>query len=205
MLTMGSICSVSQCARPHLAKGFCNRHWLRWKRHAHPLAGGVSPNPSGLLCSVKDCERPSKSAKGLCILHSRRLKRSGTTDRPHKKNEATCLTAGCPEPSTKLKVCDTHYATLYRKRKPLYALWLQMKQRCTNPNLKQWHRYGGRGIAVCARWQQSFEDFVSDMGPRPSSKHQIDRIDNDGHYEPANCHWATAKEQTLNHPHWRHA
>lgn len=73
-----------------------------------------------------------------------------------------------------------------------------MKQRCYNPNNPNYHRYGGRGIRVCQRWRDSCAAFVADMGPRPSPKHTVDRIDNDGNYEPGNVRWATMKEQHRN-------
>lgn len=73
-----------------------------------------------------------------------------------------------------------------------------MINRCTNQNHSNYSRYGARGISVCAEWRSSFERFLSDMGPRPSPSHSIDRIDNDRGYEPGNCRWATAREQGAN-------
>jgi len=72
-----------------------------------------------------------------------------------------------------------------------------MKCRCFVPNANGYHSYGGRGITVCDRWKDSFENFYKDMGRKPENK-SLDRIDPNGHYEPKNCRWATAKEQQNN-------
>jgi hypothetical protein len=79
---------------------------------------------------------------------------------------------------------------------PLHCTWRMMLQRCENPRYTFYDRYGGRGIKVCERWHV-FANFVADMGARPERK-TLDRIDNDGNYEPGNCRWATGKEQQAN-------
>ena len=81
-------------------------------------------------------------------------------------------------------------------RHPSYIVWIGMLERCNNPNHLSYKNYGGRGIKVCKRWLD-FTKFLQDMGERPSPELQIDRIDNDGNYEPGNCKWSTRKEQTL--------
>lgn len=81
---------------------------------------------------------------------------------------------------------------------PEHRVWLAMLNRCTSRTSDSWDRYGGRGISVCARWLDSFPNFLADMGPRPSLTYSIDRIDNSRGYEPGNCRWATMREQGRN-------
>src|SRR6266478_9964948 len=87
-----------------------------------------------------------------------------------------------------------HGHTRHRKRSPEHQAWQNMKDRCLNPNNPQFHLWGGRGITIYQPWIDSFEAFFAYVGPRPSPKHELDRIDPDGDYVPGNVIWATHKE-----------
>ncbi len=88
----------------------------------------------------------------------------------------------------------THGATGSKE----YRAWLAMRERCTCPRYERYDRYGGRGISVCPQWQESFQEFLRDVGNAPSPYHSLGRLDNDGNYEPSNVCWQTAKEQAAN-------
>lgn len=79
-----------------------------------------------------------------------------------------------------------------------YYTWQAMKRRCSSPSDKRYEDYGGRGISVCTRWQESYEAFLADMGLPPSKSHQIERLDNDGDYEPGNCEWVLREQNGRN-------
>lgn len=103
------------------------------------------------------------------------------------------------------KSCGCHNLEVARSRathrsgkSSEYKSWNGLKDRCLNPKSRVFHRYGGRGITVCERWQNSFENFIADMGPKPTAKHSIDRIDNEKGYFPENCKWSNQTEQTRN-------
>lgn len=79
-----------------------------------------------------------------------------------------------------------------------YKTWCRMKERCYNPRIKNYADYGGRGISVCPRWLESFENFYTDMGPRPGNGYSIERKNVNAGYSKGNCRWATSKEQARN-------
>ena len=100
---------------------------------------------------------------------------------------------GCLKKEKLRKISSTHGNSNH----PLYGIWSGMIHRCTNKNIPNYKNYGGRGIYVCERWLK-FDNFVSDMGNRPSQPHSIDRINNDDGYHPKNCRWSLPREQQLN-------
>lgn len=112
-----------------------------------------------------------------------------------------CIKQGCDSTNILARgYCSTHYKTEYWfKRKPLYVTWEGMIRRCSDENSEKYPHYGGRGITVCERWsgKNGYNNFVKDMWPKPAGL-TLDRIDNDGNYEPSNCRWATSLEQRHN-------
>jgi hypothetical protein len=104
---------------------------------------------------------------------------------------------GCLSKETTSKTKRIHGES--RPQTPEFRAWKAMLTRCTNERQKCWKDYGGRGIKVCYRWANSYDNFLADMGRKPTPQHSLDRYpNNDGDYEPANCRWATRKEQNSN-------
>lgn len=127
------------------------------------------------LCIFEDCSNRGGYADKYCATHHYRFKRYG---------DAAYTRRGFHGLSDRSE----------------HVIWQTMKARCYRPTATKYENYGGRGIKICDRWlgQDGFKNFLADMGDRPSKSHSIDRINNDGNYEPENCRWATPSQQAAN-------
>jgi len=125
----------------------------------------------------------------------------GTVKTMKSTNLNTSTSCGCYQKEQTFKAHNKHNIK-DKEHKLMYCRWKSMKARCYHMNNPQWINYGLRGISICDRWLESdgqgFINFCKDMGPRPNENYSIDRIDNDGNYEPSNCQWATKSQQARN-------
>ena len=166
-----AICKIGGCESIVHGQGYCNKHYRRLRKHGDPHYVFIKQ-----ACIIPGCGRPV-FGHGWCRMHYQRW-------RKHR------------DPLKRLKGHERHGL----RKIPEYDVWHAIKDRCLSPSNKYYRRYGGRGIRICERWRQSFLAFYTDMGPRPFPGAEIDRINNDGNYEPTNCRWVTREENQRNRP-----
>jgi hypothetical protein len=177
----------------------------------------------GILCFLEDIMKPRKIRKNIIgkkfgrLTVIKRVKSRKTANAILHRYMCLC---DCGNKTTvyrtsiaggKTRSCGCYKEDVHRgmftkhgkSKTKIYQIWRAMKQRCQNKNDRAYPRYGGRGISVCERWE-NFENFLHDMGEKPQQL-SLDRIDNNGNYEPSNCKWSTQVEQNNNRrPHSKH-
>jgi hypothetical protein len=158
-----------------------------------PRIDGHTPGPFGRLTFVS-VERRSSDNR---IMWRMSCSCGGTAlVSPNKAMSGHTRSCGCLYRESRR--AGKKYGDLAKQHKAEYTIWRGLKARCTDPNHRAYPDYGGRGIAVWSEWEKDFSSFLSHIGPRPSHRHQIDRIDNNAGYVPGNVRWATKTTQARN-------
>ena len=216
-------CTFEECDRRYYACGYCETHYRRARRHGDPATVKEHrwTVKEKQLCECGCGEYAKRGSRFIKSHQKLTLCECGcgeyaTVGRRFLRNHYNLMNrrkpilceCGCGEyvPSPRAKFIGSHGIRKWYKGKLAlhklpsgeptlaYRTWHSMKQRCNNPKDQAYTYYGGRGIKVCDRWNDSFINFLEDMGERPP-KTSIDRIDNDKGYYPENCRWATKKQQ----------
>lgn len=208
------ICSVDGCEEKSCSKGLCSMHYTRLKRHGDLNHTEHKDNWKGMSCFVEGCDRKIKG-HGYCHMHLSRFKKHGDPSivkTTQKYDGIKCYADGCERRPRSNGLCSKHLERFKRHGDPNftemnmhgmayseeYRIYIEMKKRCYDTNHLAYNRYGGRGIKICDRWLDNFENFYSDMGKRPFPKAQIDRRESDGNYSLDNCRWTTPTVNSRN-------
>jgi hypothetical protein len=188
-----SECCIEGCCKPVKSRRMCSMHAERVRVHgdphykkspAHDLSGMVF---GSLRVMRRGTAGPSSQVRWECLCACGEI----TTVIAANLTRGHTVSCGCR------RVLAPNRRTHGMTRTPTYRSWVAMRRRCSDQDYIEFHLYGGRGIKVCDRWNDSFEAFLADMGERPDGR-TLDRVDPDGDYAPDNCRWATASEQARN-------
>lgn len=187
------ICTIEGCDRPVAGRGYCGKHWQRWRKYGDP---NVLIGPAAKVFAGERYGRLVVVAYAGNNRHQQRQYTARCDCGVEIVVNGYALTNGNTQSCGCLQRERFTNRTHGLTGTPEYRVWKNMNQRCANPNGDDWERYGGRGITVCERWRNSFEAFLADMGPMPGPGYSIDREDSRGNYEPANCRWITISENS---------
>ena len=198
------LCSIPGCGKAACnSRGWCNAHYIRWRKFGDPL--GAKPGPVDLSGSrfgrwtvIREASVDTGRKRSWVCICDCGADGTVTTNDLKSGHSISC---GCHRREALLAANSKHGHVSRRQGKSrTYNAWQNMKKRCLSPDSEAYVNYGERGITICVRWLESFEAFLADMGECPP-RLTIERINNDGNYEPGNCIWATRKVQNRNSRH----